>query len=851
MLKNPFVELSKEDMARLDEEIKIRKARQNLLDYELYVNPGYKSTKFHKFLCDTVQNFLEEETGHAIDVLLVSVPPQFGKQESLNQDILTTKGWKKFGDLKVGDKVYGPNGKAIKVTNIIPQPEPCTLAVTTTDGSVIKVHPNHEWVVYDRNKHKYTTVETKYMLEQGLNCGNSTYGRGHRYRFNLPHIEPLDNEHKNLPLDPYTLGVWLGDGVTTSPTVCAHPKDIIVLNSLPYKHSSEWVHKTTKVIYRYYPEINKIKKYGLCTKESKQSKRIPEDYLTASLEQRLSLLAGLLDTDGTLDKKHNRYTFTTSDIGLKDTFKELIATFGWRCSEFEQKPFTSTSGIVGKKCYWQLCFNPTLYIPCKIERKQLTTFSKQRRISIAKIEPIDPEPGQCISVEGGVYLTGKTLKPTHNSTTITETVPAWMLGRHPDRKWIIASYNSDFATTFGRKNKQKCEEFNPKIFPGFKLADNPCNNIEFETTKKGGVYSAGLLAGITGHSAYYVIIDDPIKTMEEALSATTKEKLWNEYLASVRSRMAAGGKIIVIQTRWAEDDLYGRILENEDHVTRINIQCECTDPKTDPLKRKKGEGLCEEIGKGTKWLHDFKKIYKSDKGSRAWEALYQGNPMSIEDEIIKQSWWKYYDDEDLPDLPYKILSVDAAFKGDDKNDFIAITKWGKRDNKYYLLKVINEHMDFVTTVNKIRELREEDPEIMFVLVEDKANGSAIINVLSNEMDGVIPINPLGGKIARLNAVASAVERGDVYLNRREYWNEEIRKQCAYGPQWKHDDIADSISQALNRMIFVDADVVAPKHVKYTEWKDFQFEDFENADDELKEELLKLWGQPIQWLDDFL
>ena len=107
------------------------------------------------------------------------------------------------------------------------------------------------------------------------------------------------------------------------------------------------------------------------------------------------------------------------------------------------------------------------------------------------------------------------------STTITETVPAWMLGKHPDRKWIIASYNSDFAASFGRKNKQKCEEFNPRIFPGFSLADNPCNNIEFETKQKGGVYSAGLLAGITGHSAYYVIIDDPIKTQEEALSQTT------------------------------------------------------------------------------------------------------------------------------------------------------------------------------------------------------------------------------------------------------------------------------------------------------------------------------------------
>lgn len=429
------------------------------------------------------------------------------------------------------------------------------------------------------------------------------------------------------------------------------------------------------------------------------------------------------------------------------------------------------------------------------------------------------------------------------STSVTETVPAWMLGRHPDRKWIIASYNSDFASSFGRKNRQKCEEFNSKIFPGFELATNPCNNVEFETTKKGGVYSAGLLAGITGHSAYYVIIDDPIKTMEEALSATTKDKLWGEYLASVRSRMAAGGKIIVIQTRWSEDDLYGRILENEENVTRINIPCECIDPKTDPLGRKKGEGLCEEIGKGTKWLNDFKKIYKSKEGSRAWEALYQGNPLNNEDEIIKQSWWKYYSPEDLGELPYKILSVDAAFKGDENNDAVAITKWGKLNGKMYLLKVINEHLDFTQTVNKIRDLKKEDEDIMFVLVEDKANGSAIINVLSAEFEGIIPVKPEGGKIARLNAVAPAVERGDVYLNRYEDLNDEIRKQCAYGPSWRHDDIADSISQALNRMLFVDADVVSEKSKKYSYWFPDMFEDFYNADENLQKILLDLWGYP--------
>ena len=128
--------------------------------------------------------------------------------------------------------------------------------------------------------------------------------------------------------------------------------------------------------------------------------------------------------------------------------------------------------------------------------------------------------------------------------------------------------------------------------------------------------------------------------------------------------------------------------------------------------------------------------------------------------------------------------MDAAFKGEENNDAVAMTKWGKMNGKMYLLKVANEHLDFVQTLNKIREWKREDEDIMFILVEDKANGSAIINVLSSEMEGVIPIKPEGGKIARLNAVAPAVERGDVYLNKYEDLNEEIRKQCAYGPAWR-------------------------------------------------------------------
>ena len=450
-------------------------------------------------------------------------------------------------------------------------------------------------------------------------------------------------------------------------------------------------------------------------------------------------------------------------------------------------------------------------------------------------------------VSNGFDILLLSVPPQHGkSISITETLPAWYLGKYPDKKWIVCSYNSDFASSFGRKNRQKCEEYNTKLFPGFKMAEYPCNNIEFETTKKGGLYSAGILAGVTGHTADFFIVDDPIKTRQEADSDTTKNAIWNEYLNSVRTRIKPGGKLIVIQTRWAEDDLFGRIAEEEKNVKIINIPCECDDPETDPLGRKLGDALCPEIGRGNAWLTDFKAVYRSREGSRAWTALYQGKPVALEGNLIKREWWRYYDcDYKELGLPYIIISVDAAFKDGDDNDFVAIQVWGKRDSKYYLIHAIKQHLNFVDTLAAIRNFKTRYEDTIFILIEDKANGTAIINVLSSEMEGVIPIKPEGGKVTRANAVSPAIERGSVYLPKFANFVDDFVAECSAFPNGAHDDQVDAMTQALNRMLFVDADVIAPQHIKYNVWTEDMYEDFDNADEELKVELLQKWGYPLE------
>lgn len=192
----------------------------------------------------------------------------------------------------------------------------------------------------------------------------------------------------------------------------------------------------------------------------------------------------------------------------------------------------------------------------------------------------------------------------------------------------MAGYSGDFVQRFGRRNIDKIRQYGTSVFgPSYLLATSPCNNNEFELDNhKGRALFAGILGGVTGNPGNLIIIDDPIKNRQEAYSETTREAIKNEYLYSIKSRFAANAKLIVIATRWVEDDLIGWLQENEINVRVINIPCECIDPSTDPLHRDKGDALMPEIGKGKAWLQQFKESYLKQEGATAWQALYQGSP---------------------------------------------------------------------------------------------------------------------------------------------------------------------------------------------------------------------------------
>ena len=380
--------------------------------------------------------------------------------------------------------------------------------------------------------------------------------------------------------------------------------------------------------------------------------------------------------------------------------------------------------------------------------------------------------------------------PQHGkSMTITESLPAWYMGKHPDQRVIIASYNEEFAERFCRRNKEKVQLFGANLF---KVGIGGINrSTEFELDYGGGrLLSRGIMSGITGNPANLIVIDDPVKNMQEADSPTYRNRVWTEWQASIKSRLQAGGKVIVIMTPWHEDDLAARMLATEPNVRLIRLPVEAQE--NDPLGRQPGDSLCPELGKDNAWLADFKKSYINDPaggGPRAWSALYMCSPRIEGGNLVHRDWWRTYDPDETKLFGTEVISVDAAFKDAEENDYVSIQVWGKLRNDYYLRYCLNQHLDFPSTVAAIRTVKQLYPRATTVLIEDKANGSAIIQTLQREMY-VVPVNPIGGKVARVNAISAAIESGHVFVPdpAKAPWVNDFIDQFTAFPNGAHDDM---------------------------------------------------------------
>jgi predicted phage terminase large subunit-like protein len=290
--------------------------------------------------------------------------------------------------------------------------------------------------------------------------------------------------------------------------------------------------------------------------------------------------------------------------------------------------------------------------------------------------------------------------------------------------------------------------------------------------------------------------------------------VWDWWTDVASTRLAPGAQVVLILTRWHEDDLAGRLLAAEDghlwRVVRIPAQADHDPAKgeTDPLGREPGEFLESARGRTpNQW-----RAIKTRVGSRSWAALYQGSPSSAAGTIFKRDDWQTYDAPlwivrgdgccvvtNADDL---LISWDMTFKGTEGTDFVAGQVWMRRGADAYLLDQVHARMDFPETQRKVRALAAKWPQAVLKLIEDKANGSAIIASLNHTVGGMVPVEPEGGKEARAAAVSPLVEAGNVHLPSPELapWVDDFIEEAAAFPTGADDDQVDAMTQALNRLI---------------------------------------------------
>jgi predicted phage terminase large subunit-like protein len=383
------------------------------------------------------------------------------------------------------------------------------------------------------------------------------------------------------------------------------------------------------------------------------------------------------------------------------------------------------------------------------------------------------------------------MPPRHGKSLLsTQLFPSWYLGRHPERGIVTASYAQDLADDFGRRVRNLLDEpLHRATFPACRLSEDSRAVNRFGTTAGGTYFSVGVGAALTGRGAHLILIDDPIKGAEEARSETVRRSLKEWYSSVARTRLQPGGAIVVVQTRWHEDDLAGWLL-NEHGGEGWDVLSMPAIAETDESFRKAGEAL---------WPSKFPvselDLIRRESGGAVWASLYQQRPAAAEGAIFKRDQWRFYDQ--APEMKRVILSLDTAFKTGAENDYSVIAAWGEGATGYYLLSLWRDRVEFPrlkqTLINIDTQWKPRD-----VLIEDAASGQSLIQELKNST--TLPVKPIKvdrDKVSRAFAVTPLLEAGRVYLPQNAPWLACFVDEHSSFDKGVHDDIVDTTTQALN------------------------------------------------------
>ena len=394
------------------------------------------------------------------------------------------------------------------------------------------------------------------------------------------------------------------------------------------------------------------------------------------------------------------------------------------------------------------------------------------------------------------------MPPRHTKSEFASyLLPAWYLGKYPEKKIIQIAHTAELAVGFGRKvrNLVGSEDFK-SVFPDVALQSDSKAAGRWNTNKGGEYFAIGVGGAVTGKGADVLIIDDPHSEQEgQSGDPSVFDRVYEYYTSGPRQRLQPGGSIVIVMTRWHKRDLTGQILKAQESRAGVDDWEVIEFPAILPS----GKSLWQEF-----WdIEELKKL-RAELPVAKWSAQYQQDPTSEEGAIVKREWWKNWEYNEPPKCEFIIQSWDTAFLKTQRADYSACTTWGVFYNEsegtgvvepnVILLDAFKDRMEFPELKKKAFDHWKEWQPDAFI-VEGKAAGMPLIFELRQMGIPVSEYTPSRGndKIARVNAVADLFASGIVWAPEKRF-SEEVIEEFAAFPSGEHDDLVDASTQALLR-----------------------------------------------------
>jgi predicted phage terminase large subunit-like protein len=394
------------------------------------------------------------------------------------------------------------------------------------------------------------------------------------------------------------------------------------------------------------------------------------------------------------------------------------------------------------------------------------------------------------------------MPPRHTKSEFASyLLPAWFLGRYPDKKIIQTAHTAELAVGFGRKvrNLVNSKDFK-RIFPNVSLQADSKAAGRWNTNKGGEYFAIGVGGAVTGKGADLLIIDDPHSEQEGASSdINVFNRTYEWYTSGPRQRLQPNGSIVIVMTRWHQKDLTGQVIDasikrgGADQWEVIEL----------PAILPSGSPLWSEF-----WKLEELEALKAELPASKWMAQYQQDPTAEEGALVKREWWMEWEYQEPPQCEFIIQSWDTAFLKSERADYSACTTWGvfymesEDDGKFapnvVLLDAHKERLEFPELKKLAMEKYNAYKPDAFI-VEAKAAGMPLIFELRQMGIPVQEYTPSRGndKISRVNAVSDLFASGIVWAPQTQ-WAEEVIEEFAAFPNAEHDDLVDSSTQALLR-----------------------------------------------------